>query len=362
MKQRILIVIDNNLSIGGVQEVVMSIVRLLKNKFTFDIILSNELPGFYDHEFAEQGKIFVLKFKKHPTLFEYLANNRLIYKQSLEIMKNGNYSAVYCSNMFNSGLFLKAAKKCGIKNRIVHSQIGPEVHERFKSKLFHFVPGIRLRKYSTKRLAVTYFSGLYLFKKKDFEVIKNPIIDTKKFVEIGVMARPQKDFFRLTQVGTIIPRKNLSFSLEIAKYLKTITTRFQLTIIGDGIEKLKNELVLKAESMGISDVVNFQFGFTPIEKIFKEHDYLLLPSLGEGLPCVMLEAQCSGMHCFVSENIEKASDLGNCSYLDLKKGPNYWAQYIFKHFKNHGTERAIINCDSWEQKIVIKEFENIFTM
>jgi len=360
MKKKILIVIDNNLSVGGVQEVIMSIVRLLKDEFVFDIILSNDTPGFFDEEFKKQGSIFVLNFKKHPSMFEYFKNKSRIYKGSLKIMKESNYSAVYCSNMFNSGLFLKAAKKCNIPNRIMHCQIGPEVNEKFKSKLLHFIPGIMLRKYSTQRLAVTPFSGSYLFKKRDFAVIKNPIIDTEKFIELGKKAKESVGKIRIVQVGTIIPRKNVSFSLEIAKNLKEITPNFNLTVIGDGIESLKHDLIEKTKILGLESNVDLRFGYTPIEEIFSSFDYLLLPSLGEGLPCVMLEAQFSGMHCFVSNNIEKISDLGNCTYIDLKQGPEHWAKMIFNHYKENGTKRVIIDCNSWDQKNIIKEFREIF--
>ena len=49
--KRVLMVSCEGLGNGGVQAVIMSIVRNLKNKYIFDILLFTDERRFYDNEF-----------------------------------------------------------------------------------------------------------------------------------------------------------------------------------------------------------------------------------------------------------------------------------------------------------------------
>ena len=42
-----------------------------------------------------------------------------------------------------------------------------------------------------------------------------------------------------------------------------------------------------------------------IERIYSAMDLFFLPSLFEGLPFVLIEAQCSGVNCLVSDTVTK---------------------------------------------------------
>ena len=89
-------------------------------------------------------------------------------------------------------------------------------------------------------------------------------------------------------------------------------------------------------------------------------DYLILPSLSEGLPCVLIQAQCCGISCFVSSNVEKECNLGLCDFLDLSKGPVYWASQINSHYLKHNISRQIIDTSQWDKDSIILQYERIF--
>ena len=58
-------------------------------------------------------------------------------------------------------------------------------------------------------------------------------------------------------------------------------------------------------------------------------DIFLLTSRYEGLPVVLVEAQCTGITCFVSDKITKEIKVTDgIYYLDIESDPAAWAQSI----------------------------------
>ena len=63
MKKRILMVFDKGLGRGGVESVIMSIVRNLSDTYTFDLLTNTNQTKDYDAEFISYGgKIFKILF------------------------------------------------------------------------------------------------------------------------------------------------------------------------------------------------------------------------------------------------------------------------------------------------------------
>ena len=67
---------------------------------------------------------------------------------------------------------------------------------------------------------------------------------------------------------------------------------------------------------------------TDIPQILAGCTYFLLPSLFEGLPVVLVEAQASGLTCFVSDAVSAQTDAGSCRFLPLDIGPAGWAKAV----------------------------------
>ena len=58
-------------------------------------------------------------------------------------------------------------------------------------------------------------------------------------------------------------------------------------------------------------------------------DLFILPSRFEGLPIVIVEAQCSGLPCIISDTITKeVSFSNNIRYLSLANTAKEWAEKI----------------------------------
>lgn len=132
------------------------------------------------------------------------------------------------------------------------------------------------KKYSTNQLKVySYLSTTHN------EIIKKEIND-----------KP----VNLLYVGSLTPRKRVDDAIYALSILVEKNKNYHLTIVGDGY--LKNELIVLVQKLQLEDYVNFLGQINnrkELEKIYLEHDILILPSLSEGTPKVLPEAMAYGV-------------------------------------------------------------------
>lgn len=119
-------------------------------------------------------------------------------------------------------------------------------------------------------------------------------------------------------IGNLIPIKNVLILPEIFKLIQEkLNTDVSFVIVGDGILQGKFEELIK--EYNISNV-KFLGKMEPkdIPKVMNILDVLILPSLNEGMPRVLLEAQSCGVHCVGSDRggIPEAIGIENCFVLD----------------------------------------------
>ena len=81
--------------------------------------------------------------------------------------------------------------------------------------------------------------------------------------------------------------------------------------------------------LGLSSSVKFLGIREDIPDIMQGMDLFLFPSLFEGLPVVLVEAQAAGLKCIVSDTITNETDIsGRIEFVSLKESPDEWADKI----------------------------------
>lgn len=113
-------------------------------------------------------------------------------------------------------------------------------------------------------------------------------------------ARPAGPY-RLLFVGGLVPVKGVPHLLEALAQLQRKRTDWLLDIVGDGPERDAYERMARA--LGLTGQITFH-GMQPkaaVAGFMQRADLLVLPSLWENLPCVVIEAQATGLPVVASD-------------------------------------------------------------
>lgn len=160
-------------------------------------------------------------------------------------------------------------------------------------------------------------------------VVMNNAIDTDKFAyneayRAELRARYHAEGKRVIgHIGRFSAQKNQPFLLESFAALCQTDPTAVLWLIGNG--ELWNVSKQKAEELGIADRVTFIDFQEDIYKYYSAFDLFVLPSLFEGLPITMVEAQANGLTLLVSDAVTAESDLtGRVEFYPLAEGAAAW--------------------------------------
>jgi glycosyltransferase involved in cell wall biosynthesis len=109
-------------------------------------------------------------------------------------------------------------------------------------------------------------------------------------------------------------------------------------LVGTGVdeEKIKN----KVHQLKIENNVRFLGVRNDVNELMQAMDEFLFPSLFEGLPVTLIEAQASDLYIFASNTISKNVKLiDKFEFLSIDESPKYWAKTI--HNKSKNTEKRV---------------------
>lgn len=221
----------------------------------------------------------------------------------------------------------------GCKRRIAHShntRCDQVKADKMLRPLFY--------RFFTKAIACGTEAGNWLFPNRDFEVLKNGRnIDYFSFSQEKQSAFRKKlsidGSIAIGHVGGFYPQKNHDFLVEIYREIRKMEPDAKLYMIGDG--PLKSEIEQKASNIGVV----FTGTTDSISDYLNAMDGMLLPSLFEGVPLVVIEWQINGIPCLLSDKISKECALTeNVEFLSLSELPENWAKKIINMAKNNNRE------------------------
>lgn len=258
-----------------------------------------------------------------------------------------DFDIVHC-NIPNYGMFyLKAAKKFGVRVRIMHSH-SQEVPHKFISKLIEKIMERLGVQNANVYLACSNEAGRYLFGKKTYCLIPNSI-DYKKF-EFSENSRLNfrkkyhipSDSTVFLYLGRLAKQKNPLFSIKVFNLFHKTNDKSFMVFVGDG--PLRDELISQAKSLGLSEHIIFTGVVNEVSPYYSMSDYFIAPSFNEGLPLAVIEAQVSGLNVLVSTGIPKEVQI--CSKflrLPLNLGEEEWVKKLleFKSFWDGNRQNEI---------------------
>lgn len=290
------------------------------NDFGLCVERQKEDPDFSVYRTAN-WEVYILdrKLILHP--LKYLS-------KMISIIKNGKYNIIHSFNESRSPIYYLAAIICGVKIRVYH----PRTTRHDKGWYRHI--GVFLSKLlSTKHCACSENVGRFTFGNSNFEII-NDMIDTDKYLysfdtreELRIQLGIREDEVLIGHIGRFCVAKNHSFILDIYKELLNMGYKARLVLVGDG--ELYEDINKQAMKLGIHSEIIFLGRRNDAYRIYSALDLFLFPSVYEGYPNTLIEAQASGLKCLISDVITKDIEITNLiERMSLSMPAREWAKKI----------------------------------
>jgi glycosyltransferase involved in cell wall biosynthesis len=305
-KLRVLLTIDEA-SLGGGQMHVLLLAKYLRQA-NFDVEIATEASGWLVDEALK------LHFVVHQIAISNQFNwqsfqhiRQLLSEQQFDVLHTHGGTAGFWGRVVAAGLRRRPTivhTYHGLHYLNVLAGSGQAIQQKIKRALFKRIDQLLLTQ--TDRIICVCRSD---YDKAIAAGVAN--IDRTSIVFNGieldkfsspldrVIARKIFDLdpteFVFGNVGRLHEQKGHKFLLQaIAK----MTNRARLVIIGDG--RLRAELILLADKLGISDRVSFLGARDDIHEFLSAIDVFIMPSLWEGQPIALLEALAIGKPCIAS--------------------------------------------------------------
>ena len=293
-----------------------------KTGLSFDFASTNTIEDTLNDEIIESG----CRYYKLPP-----RKDILVYYNALRKLCIG-YDVIHVhANSATSVLELMAAKRAGVPRRIHHNHTSKTLHP-FLNKILH---PLFVRLY-TDAIACSEAAGEWLFGKGNFIVMPNAI-DIDKFKYKEQTRKLMRDEFGFKEneivvghIGKFMDAKNHEFLIKFFARYHSNHHQSKLMLVGDGAWRPRIEKWV-ADS-GCAEAIILAGLRSDISAIIQAFDVFVFPSIYEGLPLTVLEAQASGLPCIISSNVTKAVDIGRDVFVkDLADGVDCWADFI-DHF------------------------------
>lgn len=312
---------------------------------SFDFI-TFERPENFEHLFqGTANRYFVITAKNHNPI-KYYRDLRLFFREH-----KGEYSGLWFNTNHAANIdVLNYAHKSKIPRRIVHSHNSKDP-ESLLLKALHRLHRKRMLRAGTEFWACSDVAAKYMFPEKQYRFVPN-LVDSERvaFCE-EKRNKLRKDLgldnaFVIGSIGRLSPQKNHSFLVKVLVSLCALKPNAFLVIVGEG--ELQDEITSLAELMGVKDKVLFAGAQNDIQAWLSSFDVFAFPSLYEGLPVSLLEAQFNGLPCVISDQITQDAVISNNCFTCNIDSPDEWVTAINMSTRKPATVSLGASADKYD--------------
>ena len=320
MKKILVVVTTAFVKTGGLTSVMMNYWRSMdKTDLSFDFASTNMIDDLLYEEISKEGcHYFQLPPRKHVINY---------YSALRDLCKGYDIIHVH-ANSATSVIELLAAKMAGISKRIHHNH-NSKTQYPFLNKILH---PLFVHMY-TVAIACSDAAGEWLFGAGNYTILPNAI-DINKFKYNPQIRNVIRDEFKIKEnefvvghIGKFVDAKNHEFLIKLFTLYHAKHQYSKLLLVGDGA--LRSKIEYWIDESGCKDAIILAGLRSDIAALVQAFDVFVFPSIYEGLPLSVLEAQASGLPCIVSSNVNSAVKVGRDVLLkDLIEGEQNWADTI----------------------------------
>ena len=323
---------------GGAETMIMNLYRNIdRTKVQFDFVENEGEEAAFDKEILSLGgRIYRCPRYQGKNHFAYTTWWHAFWRNH-----NGEYPIVHGHIGSTATIYLAIAKKYG-SITIAHSHNTNAL--KTTSDIIYSIFSYPTRYIADYFFACSRKAGISRYGKKigkdsaKCRILPNAI-DTERFVyhdnrrqKMRQLLEIKDEQFVIGNVGRFAQQKNHRFLIEIFDMIHQENPYALLLLLGDGelrpeIEKMIKERCLQNHVVLAGIQVNTW-------DYYQVMDVFLMPSLNEGLPVSLVEAQAAGLPCYVSTGVPQESAITNLvQFKSLEDSAEGWATEVLKCFK-----------------------------
>ncbi|MBQ8880918.1 MAG: glycosyltransferase family 1 protein [Oscillospiraceae bacterium] len=324
--KRVLCIISS-LNAGGAETFLMKIYRTLPNEvYQLDFLVSEENGCYTEEVLNRGGRIYFVPTRREHPIKSFWA--------IMKIVKQNHYKSVLkLGSVPMTVTDLIAAKLGGAKMlamRSCNALAGLSVVEKICDFVFRpILNAVANVKIAPSKLAAIYTFGKRQVNRGNVYLLNNAVdLNVFSYDEAGREAIRQElglqDKLVVGHIGRFSRQKNHEFLLDIFRAIKEKNENAALLLVGKG--ELEESIRKKAEELGLTESVVLTGVRADVPQLLSAMDVFVFPSLFEGMPNTVIEAQATGLPCVIADTITPEADItGLVKYLPLEK-PESWAE------------------------------------
>lgn len=333
---RVLEVIGS-LNRGGAETLLVNIFENInKDNSEFDFLVYENKEFDYSKKIKELGgNIIYIESPTSIGMFNFINKLR-------KLIEKNKYDIVHAHTLFNCGPVMLSAFLAGVKKRLSHSHNTKILDEKIsiKKRIYFFISKILINIFSSKCLACGKSAGNFLFYKfRRFTIIKNGInLDKYKYNEkinkkLRIKYNISENSIIIGNIGRLNHQKNQNFLIDIFYEFHKNNKNSYLFIVGEG--ELRRELTNKVNNLKLKNNVIFTGNVSNANEYYSMFNLFLFPSIFEGLPYTLIEAQENGLPILSSDKVSNEVNITKkIEFLSLNKSAKKWADECVKLLKN----------------------------
>ena len=360
---------------GGVESVIMNYYRNInKEKIQFDFLCNNEQVA-YEDEIKELGGNIYRVTARSKSVNKYKSDMTEFFEKNAK-----NYDTIWVNLCSLANIdYLKYAKKYGIRRRIIHSHNSQNM-DSFLRGILHRINRLFVSQYATdfwscSNEASKWFYSDKIINSNCYRIINNAI-NTEKFEFNEQIRNDYRTKFDLNNklvignVGRFHFQKNHPFIIKVFNEIHKKRPDSELLLIGAGADEDNIRQIVK--DYNLEDSVRFLVSRNDVPELMQAIDVFLFPSLFEGLPVTLVEAQTAGLMIYASKDKitnEVVIDKNSIKFISLDDGEKVWCDTILKdaenglfdNFERRKSKADIVKKAGFDIKTEALKLEEIFS-
>ena len=318
-----------SLNVGGSQTMILNIYRNIdRSLLQFDFVLDHPDETYFAEDVKALGaRIYTMPVFRGTNAGEIRRDwNNFFYTHP-------DYTVLHSHVRSYASLYLPVARQHGVKT-IIHSHNtsnGSGMTAVVKNALQR-----PLRDQADILMACSTEAGRWLYGEKacrsDRYVFMPNAVDTERFRPDEARRRAARRELGLDgrwvigHVGRFNEQKNHGFLLEAFKLVHDKNPRAALLLVGEG--PLQLDTARRAVELGVADDVIMTGNRNDVPELLNAMDVFCFPSLWEGLPVTLIEAQAAGLPCLISDTISTDVDVSPLVKRLAPENAEIWADAL----------------------------------